>query len=632
MRKIILTALNTRHTHSALALAYLKAFWEKVPGRQELEIQEFDLNQTNESIIAELVLQKPDIIAFSVYIWSVSRTLVIAGALKAALPDVTIILGGPEVSFNSEQILQQNNCIDNIVRGEGEATFAELLESLLANNPVEKIRGITMRNDNQIIANEDRELIDDLDIIPSPFRNGIYKEVHSFTYYEASRGCPSKCSYCLSSVQGPVRNHSLTRVKQDLDWFFSSSYRQVRFADRTFNFDRQRAREIITYIRLHNHRNINFHFEIQADFLSEDIIDLLAEAPEGMFHLEIGIQSTNPDALTSVNRYFDLEKLTDRIHQLKKRTGCHLHLDILGGLPGDTLADFYQSLDDVWNMMPHSIQISLVKVLKGTPLEKQLATNEFFAMPDPPYTILRSRWLACDAAIKIQDIGKLVEGLHNCDRFPATLRFCVEHFFAGRCSSFFASLSDWWRKNKLLFFNFSPEIIAGRLKDFVTFLHYERQEGIDNIAMRKCTTLLTHELRMTQKVPAGEQGPMPDFAPSLARHSLRPVQGLKAFWYDFDPRTVSIAKNDSVSPYPLVYLFERDLSLSPTIEVAALTLPEAFLFAAVQQRIPLDTVESTWKNTYPGHECPDFSLLVEKLCQSGLLYEPAKKRLRQEEA
>lgn len=620
---IVLSALNTRHTHSALGLAYIKAFWEKMPERQPLDLVEFDLNQTNEGIIAGLILLKPRILAFSVYIWSISRTLAIAGALKAAFPEIKIILGGPEVSFNSEEIMLKASYIDFIVRGEGEVTFCKLLESILESGDPSEVAGITWREQNKIIKNADRPFLQDLDAIPSPFRSGIYKGVHSFTYYEASRGCPSRCSYCLSSVLGPVRNHSITRVKQDLDWFFASDYRQVRFADRTFNFDRPRAREIITYIKANNRRNINFHFEIQADFLTEDIIELLSDAPDGMFHLEIGIQSTNPTALRAVNRRFDLSVLRERIFQLRSRTRCHLHLDILGALPADSLQHFMQSLDDVWQLDPHSIQISLVKVLRGTPLQQQLGDDTIAAMPDPPYTILRTKWLAADEAIRIQDIGKLVEGMHNSQRFPGTLRFIARSHFGASASAMYNQMADFWRRNDLQFYNFSPESMAKNLMAFA------RSLGENDYLRDVCQSLIDHELRLTQKVPSGEPRVCLQSEQILRKHPFRVTQGTRVSWYEFDPvallgeimsSTTAGLPVFSRSLTPVVYRFERDLSAIPSIEIVPLPRAEAFALGAIQQRIELGALPQIWAETYKDLPVPDFAAAIEKLSETELLY------------
>ncbi|HNX77551.1 MAG TPA: DUF4080 domain-containing protein [Candidatus Rifleibacterium sp.] len=618
MTSIVISALNTRHTHSALGLAYIKSFWEKFPGRQPLHLAEFDLNQTNDSIIAELVALSPCILAFSVYIWSLPRTLAIAGALKAAFPEITIILGGPEVSFNSEEVLNRYVAVDLIVRGEGEVTFQELLTALLSGRSIREIAGVTFREAGQIIKNPDRGFISNLDDIPSPFRSGSYKTVHSFTYYEASRGCPSKCSYCLSSVLGPVRNHSIERVKADLDWFFASDYRQIRFTDRTFNFDLARARQIISYIKQNNHSNINFHFEIQADFLSEEIIDLLADAPDGMFHLEIGVQSTNPEALRLVNRRFNLTILRERITALKKRTRCYLHVDLLGALPGDTLHDFYRSLDDVWALEPHGIQISLVKVLRGTPLQ-QLVNGVIAAMPDPPYTVLRTSWLAPEEAMLIQDIGKLVEGTHNGGRFPATLKLIVCNCFAGSASRMYDAMANYWRVNHLQFYNFSPENLAHNLLEFL--MANCQRPGL----RAACRSLIEHELRLALKYPAGETVKGPDFAEKQKKQPWRVTQGIRVFWYEQDPLKLQtcpdkIEETVLHGVIPVAYRFDRDFSAVPSVEILQLEIEEAFMLGAIQQRSESSAIETAWAKNFPEKPLPDFATTLEKLQGAGLLY------------
>jgi len=618
MTTILAAALNTRHTHSALALAYIKAYWEKDPGRQPMQICEFDLNQTNESIIAELVLQQPDILAFSVYIWSLLRTIDVAGAIKAALPDTTIIFGGPEVSFNSKWLMQRHDCIDFIIRGEGEITFTELVQKLIDGNSVDNIQGITRRNGDAIIENSARELISDLDTIPSPFQAGFYRKKHSFTYYEASRGCPSRCSYCLSSVLGHLRYFSIERVEADLKWFFDSDYRQVRFADRTFNHDRARARRIIKYVKANNHNNINVHFEIQADFLSEDIIELLADAPEGMFHLEIGVQSTNPAALRAVNRRFDLAILKERVQQLKQRTKCHLHLDLLGALPEDSFADFCNSLDEVWLLQPDSIQISLVKVLRGTPLEASLHKHRMAAMPTPPYTVLRTNCLSSKEAIQIQDIGKLVEGIYNCMRFPDSLNFIVNRFFGGRASDFFSHLALFWRKHALTFYNFSPENIVKYLQMYVA------EDFSDRPETAMLPSLLEHELRLTQKVPVSSNPVItPRFANSVRRTRYRVKAGCRVLWYDYDPIALAGGFVDNPGPLlpaPVAYRFEPDLSATPDVKVIELDLAEKFVIAAIQARADENCWVTTWEKLWENIPPPDFSQAIEKLVESGLLY------------
>lgn len=622
---IIISALNSRHTHSAIALAYLKAFWERVPKRPQAQIVEFDINQTNEGIYSSLILQKPQLLAFSVYIWSLDRILAISSAIKAALPETIIVLGGPEVSFTSRAILQQHPFIDFIVRGEGEETFEALLSAILEKKSTSEIAGITYRAEDQVVVNPDRGLLKDMDSIPSAFQAGIFGNGGGFTFYEASRGCPSKCTYCLSSVQGHVRNHSLERVKSDLDWFFASNYRQVRFADRTFNFDKKRAIEIIEYIKERNVKGINFHFEMQADFLSDEIIGLLATAPEGMFHLEIGVQSTNTDSLSAVNRRFDLDCLKNAVRRLKSETGCHLHLDLLGGLPEDRFSDFLNSLNDVWHLAPHDIQISLVKVLRGTPLEKDVAAKRIFCMQSPPYTVLRTNWLTGEEAIMIQDMGKLVDGFYNSNRFPLSLAHIIKTMFNGLPALFVQNLTNFWRKNELQFFNFSPAIIHEKLLNFIHDEFHPEQ------AVESATILLEHELHLNQKVPVGDSPLGPDAETGKRKNKLKVTPGLKSFWYLYELQDILANKQNLLKgAFPIIYRFEKDLSTTPDTREFQLPLIDRFIIAALHRKVPIENLAREWTKHIPNSiALPDFSLAIDKLLQEGLLYDSREKNYQQ---
>lgn len=623
--KIILAAINSRHTHSAIALAYLAAYWQKEPQRPTPQILEFDINQTNETIYADLILAKPDILAFSVYIWSLERVLTISSAVKAASPDTRIILGGPEVSYTDMQILQENDCIDFIVRGEGEAVFSGLLERLIKQRSWSDLKGLSWRENGQAFRNDDAELISNLDEIPSPFVDGYFGNGYGFTYYEASRGCPSKCSYCLSSVQGSVRNHSLARVKSDLDWFFNSDYRQIRFADRTFNFEVKRAAEIIKYIIENNYKKINFHFEFQADFLQEEIFSLLKEAPAGTFHLEIGVQSTNHAALTQVNRRFNLDKLKDNVRRLQRETGCYLHLDLLGGLPDDTYADFLASLDDVYQLHPHSIQISLVKVLRGTPLQKRIESGELNCMSKAPYTVLKTRWLEAGEAIKLQDIGKLVEGIYNCERYNLSLNFMVNRIFAGSAASFFDQLAVFWRKNEFPFFNFSPENIFNKLVCFLQSLNTV------NSVLEQAQVILEHDFHLSQKVPVGDSPIGPAFVTGKSKNLLKVVPGLKTFWYAYDlEKILGGDENLAKGAFPAVYSYEKDLSSVPDTRLVELDPGERFAIAAVQRKLAPEDFPREWQNCITSETLiPDFTLVLEKLQEKGLLYNAREKNYRE---
>ena len=609
---ILLSAINTKFTHKALSLACLKSYWDLFHNNIPLTIKEFDLNILNETIINDLLLLRPDVLAFSTYIWSVERIITVSSAVKSAYPDCKIILGGPEVSFNSVNLLTQNKCIDFIIRGEGEITFNELLEAIINNSSLDNIPGITLRINDRIQKNKERQLIKDLDILPSPFISGNYQGSTNFTYYEASRGCPSKCAYCLSSVQGYVRNHSLERVKQDLDWFFKSDYDQIRFADRTFNFDSPRAREIIQYIKTNNIKCKNFHFEIQADFLSDEIIELLADAPRGMFHLEIGVQSTNPKALEAVNRTFDLEMMKQKIIKLRQETNCYLHLDVLGGLPYDSYSDFCKSLDDVASLKPEDIQISMVKVLHGTPFEYMTRKQPLFYMSKPPYTIVRTEWLSPEESVMISQISKLFEGIANTGRFNNSLYYIANTAFNGSKAKLFENLVYFWRKRKYLFYNFSPENTVKHLKE------YSAQLFNADYHIKVIESSLDHELRMTLKVPNVDNCSCPfEFCPEK-KPQFKLKQDLKGYWYKYNPISINSNLNLDLN-YPLIYSYSRLDDGTPNVSVIELNLDEAFTLLAVQKKVPVQELSNIWGKLYPSKDKPIFNELINKLMDSGYI-------------
>lgn len=585
--RILLAGLNTRHTHSHLSLASLEAWWQRVPGRPALTRLDLDMNRGYDSLLAELVLFRPTVAAFATYIWSLPLAVSLSGALAAAFPGVRIIFGGPEASFAAPDLLQAYPWIEAVVRGEGEATFEELLTRILNGSSLGGIPGLTARVGEGIRQEPDRPLLDPLDALPSPYQLGLFGRGTGFTYYESTRGCPYRCAYCLSSVLGPVRAFSLERVKADLDWFFDSEYTQVRFADRTFNQNPGRAAAIVEHILRGNNRRMGFHFELKADMLGEPLIDLLAEAPPGMFHLEIGVQSTHIPTLAAVNRGSDLERLTATVCQLREKTSCHIHLDLLAGLPQEDMAAFRKSLDDGFRMRPTTIQVGLVKILKGTPLEGAVQRGELACAPSPPYAVVRSVWLRPEEIVSIQDIAKLVEGLHNPGRFARSLGFLIQRAFAGSPARFFETLAGFWRSTGRLFHSFGPDgVIRG-------LLAFARTLPLDPPIRTGFEALLQHDFRLTQKVPSGRPGPAPAFPRSGASPRWKLAPGLRVFWYPVD--VLALLPTDGTpdqpveeAPAPAIYGYETDLSKVPRTRSLDLPLAERLVLAFVDEDIAPD--------------------------------------------
>ncbi|HNV72117.1 MAG TPA: DUF4080 domain-containing protein, partial [Candidatus Ozemobacteraceae bacterium] len=516
---------------TSLSLGCLKSYWQRRSGRPNVEVLDWDMNLGNESLINRLILARPAVLGFATYIWSLAPVVAVAGAVKAALPETRIVLGGPEVLFEGETLMNQYPWIDVIVRGEGEQTWEELLERHLSGSSLAGCAGVLWRGDSGVVRETERGYLQNLDDIPSPFRMGLYGTGRGFTYYEASRGCPFRCAYCLSSVLGPVRHFSLARVIDDLSWFMESEFTQVRFADRTFNFELERAETIVRHILDHNRRQVSFHFELKADLLSDGLIDLLGQAPVDGFHLEIGVQTTHKPALDAVYRRSDLEVLAEKIVRLRERTRAHVHLDLLAGLPEETFPLFQKTLNDAFSWNPSTIQVGLVKVLKGTALQQRVASGDLVCAPLPLYPVVRSRWLSPEEVVLIQDMGKLVEGIHNPGRFSHTLSFLISQAFAEDAARFYEHLARYYRRTGRLFYQLGPEAVGQSLTAFT-------EEFPEAKRLKPVVEALTlHELRLTQKVPAGKLGPSPLGAQAIGRQKhgwLRFKPGLRAFWYDVD--------------------------------------------------------------------------------------------------
>jgi len=616
-KPLAIIGLNTRHTHSSLSLASLQAFWERQAERPRLTRIDHDLNQGTDSLLSKLILLKPAMAAFSTYIWNLPQVLSVSGALKAAIPEVKIFLGGPEVSFDSEEILEKYPWIDIIIRGEGELSFEESLERFLENKDFCGVRGISHRSGSLIIREENRPPITNLDELPYPFTAGLYGKGMGFTYYEASRGCPFRCAYCLSSVLGPVRNFSLQRVFSDLDWFMRSEYSQVRFADRTFNYDIARAEAILRFILDNNVRNVKFHFELKPDLLSDSLIDLFAEAPEGLFHLEIGIQSTEAKALAEVKRKAAVSEAGEKLIKLREKTRCHIHLDLLAGLPGEEFRAFMKSLDDAFSWKSDTIQVGLVKVLKGTPLRNRVVSGEISVAPFPPYAVVRSQWLSALEIVRIQDIGKLVEGIFNPHRFSTSLEFLIQNLYQGKHSEFFQELSIFWRKSGRPFFSFGFDAVSEGLKDFLA-----SKDVSENVRITFHAILL-HEFRLNQKVPSGKQGPQPALPTSKEKTGLKLSPGLKVFWYENDPLRFQANPKAPIEPLassPVIYLYQTDLSLSPKTEALNISLPERFVLALLEKVWDAQEFSCLWEASM-RQKIPkeNFQEIMDRICREGVI-------------
>jgi len=422
--QVLLSTLNARYTHSSLAMAYLKEAC--IDENWKLAVREFTINDNSADIMAEIYRYHPSVLCFSCYIWNIKQILQICTDYKSVDSDCIIILGGPEVSFNTREFLRDNRSIDIIIRGEGELALKEVLLSILNKTKLANIEGITYRCDDEVIQNCDRELIKDMSLIKSPYYGDMSYFNNKMVYYETSRGCPFNCSYCISSTFKGVRFFPMDRVKKDLEFLIKSGIKRVKFVDRTFNSNEKRAIEIMQFI-LDQNGKTSFHFEIYADLFSEDMLRFLKDVPLGIFDFEIGVQSTCLEALKAVRRRSDWDKLVNNVKQIKSYNNIHLHLDLIAGLPYEDYQRFGISFNDVYSLEPDVIQLGFLKLLKGSELHRQKDAYAYRYQSLAPYQVLSNSFMAYDDIIRLIDIEEVLEKYYNSGNMQYTFRFAVDN-------------------------------------------------------------------------------------------------------------------------------------------------------------------------------------------------------------
>ncbi|WP_010248097.1 B12-binding domain-containing radical SAM protein [Acetivibrio cellulolyticus] len=443
--KTVIVALNSKFIHSALAPWYLKA--NCMPECGEVKVMEYSINEMIDSVLAGIYEESCDIAAFSCYIWNIEYVLKIADNLKKVLPKVKIILGGPEVSFNAFEIMDKNSCIDYILSGEGELTFGQLLRALI-NKSIEpdSIKSLTYRDGDHLVLGEEYAIIEDLNMIRSPYSEEMFYNVgNKIVYYESSRGCPFDCSYCLSSTFKGVRYLSMERVKSDILAFIKAGIKMVKFVDRTFNCNLERAKQILSFV-IDNAGSTHFHFEAAADLFDNEMMDILSKAPTGLIQFEIGIQTTNSKTLIAVNRKTRLNEVFFNVQKLNRLGNVHLHLDLIVGLPYEDYESFRKSFNDVYELGPQQLQVGFLKLLKGSRIRAESDKYGYNFRNYPPYEVLSSNYLSFGEISKLKCIEDMVERFLNSGRFNKTIDYLIKGFFASPFD-FYEKLSKYFKRS-----------------------------------------------------------------------------------------------------------------------------------------------------------------------------------------
>ena len=443
--KTILTTLNSKFIHSALAIRYIKSYSRDI---SNIELMEFTINQNIDYIVGELYKKNPDIVGFSTYIWNREETLKICQMLKIINPHIKIILGGPEVSFDGDNILQQSWFIDFVIYGEGEVTFNELLKTIINKKyDYANIEGLIYRENKNIIINSPRSLIQNLDSIPSPYRNIGDDFKNKIVYFESSRGCPFNCQFCLSSTIKGVRYFGLDRVKEDLSLLMDANVRQVKFVDRTFNANKKYAMEIMNFIMDKNPKNMNFHFEVTAHLVDKEMLEFIKKAKEGLFQFEIGVQSTNDRTIEAIGRTTDFQKLKQVTERIKSFNNIHQHLDLIAGLPYEDYISFKKSFNDVYEIKPDKIQLGFLKLLKGSGLRDKKSEYGFKFLDIPPYEVLETNYIKYNEILRLKGIEDLVEKYYNEGYFKNSLEYIIKNRYTSPFD-FFEDFLEYWEGKK----------------------------------------------------------------------------------------------------------------------------------------------------------------------------------------
>ena len=438
----LIVAVNAKYIHSNLAVYSLREFAAKNKD-SSLNIVEYTINQEYKDILSSLFSHNQTHIAFSCYIWNIEIINKLVVDINKILPDVPIWLGGPEVSYSPKETVKRLPMIRGVMIGEGEVTFSELVDFYNGNTQgdLEDIAGLYLSE--QVGFSKSRSPIS-LDALPF-----IYDDLNNFEhrilYYESSRGCPFRCSYCLSSIDKSLRFRSMDMVKSELDFFLANNVRQVKFIDRTFNASSARAIEIWEYIHEHDNGVTNFHFEIAADILTEAEFEILSKLRKGQVQLEIGVQTTNPKTIEAINRKMDFSKVSIATKRLLMNQNIHLHLDLIAGLPYEDYESFAHSFNDVYNLEPDELQLGFLKLLSGTQISRDQDKYNIKASSFAPYEVLSTDWLSYESLLRLKECEEVLDLFYNSKQFSCTLKYLQSLFDTS--FEFYENLATFFKEN-----------------------------------------------------------------------------------------------------------------------------------------------------------------------------------------
>ena len=500
---VVLSTLNSKFIHSSLALRYLKAYGEA--HGQAYDIVEYTINMPVLHILSDITEHDIDVLGFACYIWNIEMTLHVVDMVKAVRPDIKIVLGGPEVSFTADELLERCPNIDYIVQGEGEEAFHALVTALQLGNdgldPV--IPGVRGRRDGSILGSLEAVEVSDLSTIPFPYTEEDMEDLeHKIIYYESSRGCPFSCQYCLSGNKNTVRFFPQERTLEELQWFIDHGVKQVKFVDRTFNCAPHHHRPLMEFMR-DSDTDMNFHLEMEPELMTEWETNILCETPPGRIQIEVGVQSTHKKTLDAINRYNDWPYIQKSIRPIIQAGRTHVHMDLIVGLPHEDFNRFGQSFNDLFSLQPHALQIGFLKLLKGSGV-RRMREYKYVADPLAPYEVLSTHVLPYDDVRFLKYFEDVFERFYNSERFRTTFGYIGQQLIHGETDAFtyFCDMTRAWLKEGnhkvnlkdidqieflYRFFLAKGDTIAAELLQYDTLVSYRGKVRSDAVGLPKQT-------------------------------------------------------------------------------------------------------------------------------------------------
>ena len=424
--KVIIACLNSKYVHASLSpWCLLAGVREFSRNGYDVSVAESTINGDMKAFAQKIINEKPDVVAFSCYIWNITKTLEICSIIKKN-HCCKIVLGGPEVAYRQKDVLEKYDFVDFVLSGEGEWTFPAFLDNL--NGDFSLVSGLTYRGNGVIITIPEKEY---KETPPSPYSDEFFENLNGrISYIETARGCPYRCAFCLSGRCSQLRFFDINRVKKDIIRLSKSGTQTLKFVDRTFNANAERANEILLFIKENYGKeipdNVCFHFEIAGDILKESTLQILSSMPVGAVQLELGMQSFNEETLRIINRRTDTKRLIENIRKLISFNNMHIHIDLIAGLTGEDLVSFKNSFNIGYSLGAHMLQMGFLKLLHGADMRENKEKYPCTFADEPPYEVISTPWISEDEIRMLKNCEDALDRLYNSGRFLLTLSYLTD--------------------------------------------------------------------------------------------------------------------------------------------------------------------------------------------------------------